>query len=137
VKFELFAARQDCVLRVSVGRHSIFLAGDLDVRAERELLARWPDALASEVMLISRGASSKGSGRKWIEASGAKLAIAAGGHAGAASRTETLARWRDAGIPVLDVHQEGDVAIGLGMQGFAVLGTARSARYPFAWRRVE
>jgi competence protein ComEC len=137
VRFESFAARQDCVLRVSVGHHSVFLAGDLDARAERELLARWPDALASEVMLISRGASSKGSDRQWIEASGATLAIAAGGNAGAAARAETLARWRDAGIAVLDVQREGDVQIGLGLQGFAVLGTARSARYPFAWRRLE
>jgi hypothetical protein len=28
------------------------------------------------------------------------------------------------------------VEIGLGMQGFAVLGTARAARHPFAWRRL-
>jgi beta-lactamase superfamily II metal-dependent hydrolase len=139
VDFESFVAgRQHCALRVSVNGHSLFLAGDLDSRAERILLARNPSsAVASQVMLISRGASSKGSSPQWIENSQAKLAIAAGGHDGAASRARTLARWRDAGIAVLDLHLEGDVEIGLGMQGFAVLGTARSARHPFAWRRGE
>jgi len=139
VRFESFATgRHDCALRVSVNRRSIFLAGDLDSGSEHRLLARWPsNALASDVVLISRGGSSRGSSRQWIENSRAKLAIAAGGHAGAASRARTLERWRDADIPVLDVHHEGDVEISLGMQGFAVLGTARSARYPFAWRRRE
>jgi competence protein ComEC len=137
VEIELFAAGAGgCVLRVSVAGHAMFFAGDLDMAAEQNLLARFPPAaLSSQVVLMSRGASARASGRKWIEASGARLAIAAGGHGGAASRAQALARWQAADVPVLDVLHEGGIEIGLGMQGFAVLSTARAARYPFAWRR--
>jgi competence protein ComEC len=140
IEFQIFAAgvRRDCVLRISVAGQSMFFAGDLDTPAEHWLLARFPPpALSSEVVLMSRGASARASDREWIEASGARLALAAGGQAGAASRQQTLARWQDADVQVIDVLREGDVEIGLGAQGFAVLSTARSARYPFAWRRVE
>ena len=137
VTFEILSAgRLDCVMRVSVGRHSFLLSGDLDERGERALLARRP-ALASDVILMSRGGSSQGSGLRWIEASQARLAIATGGRAAAASRARTLERWRAAGVPVLDVLREGDIEMRLGLQGFAVLGTARTARHPFAWRRLE
>jgi competence protein ComEC len=139
VAFEVFAAGpRDCALRVAVGPHAILLGGDLDARAERALLSRLPAGrLASDVVLMGRGASPQASSREWIETSAARLAIAAGGLPGSAARGRTLERWRDAGIPVLDMRYEGDVEIALRMQGFAVLGTARTARYPFAWRRVE
>jgi competence protein ComEC len=139
VTFEVFAAGpRDCALRVAAGPHAILLGGGLDARAERALLSRLPAGrLASDVVLMGRGASPQASSREWIETSAARVAIAAGGLAGSASRAETLGRWRDAGIPVLDTLYEGDIEIALGMQGFAVLGTARTSRYPFAWRRVE
>lgn len=137
VTFDMVAVgRRDCVLRVSVGPHSLFLAGDLDADGEGELLDRFPN-FASDVVLMSRGAGTQGSSPRWIEGSHARLAVAAGGAAGTASRERILDRWREAGVPVLDVQREGDLEIGLAQQGFAVLRTARSARYPFAWRRVE
>ena len=130
--------REYCVLRVSVGRFGVLLAGDLDAEAERGLVARLPDgALASELAFVPRQASARASSNQWIEASGARWAVASGGVAGSQSRAQALERWRRAGARVLDTRVDGGIDIGIGTQGITRLVTARSARHSFAWRRVD
>ena len=139
VRFQQFAAGRGaryCALRISVGAHAILLGGDLDVAAERELLARvGRHALASDAVLVSRHASPVASAPEWIEASGARLAIAAGGIVNSHSRGVTLARWRAAGAKVLDTRRDGGVELDLGTSAVEVIATARASRYPFVWRR--
>ena len=141
VRFQSFAAGAGgkyCVLRVSVGTHSILLGGDLDVPAERGLVARiGSGALASDVVLVSRQASSTASALEWIEASAARIAIATGGVANSRSRDETLARWRAAGATVIDTRRTGGLELGLGTSGVRVVAAARHSRYPFVWRRSQ
>jgi competence protein ComEC len=139
VAFEVFAAGggEYCALRIVAGDHALLLSGDLDARAERELLARWPPGLVNDVVVISRQAGAAGSSPEWIESSGAGLAIATGGIATSDARARTLARWRDAGVRVLDTRAVGAIQFVFGTRGITELATARSARYPFAWRRAE
>jgi len=141
VRFQSFAAGAGghyCALRVSVGAHAILLGGDVDVAAERGLVARvGPGVLASDVVLISRQASSMASAPEWIEASAAGLAIATGGIVNSRSREVTLARWRDSGAVVLDTRRDGGIELGLGTSGVHVVGAARASRYPFVWRRSQ
>ena len=141
VEFEIFAAgraREYCVLRVSASGHALLLAGDLDARAERELLARLPlRALASDVALMSRQAGAPGSVPEWIDSIHARLAIASGGISGSNSRALTIARWRASGARILDTRREGAIEFTFGTQGIVVRAPARAARYPFAWRRVD
>jgi beta-lactamase superfamily II metal-dependent hydrolase len=102
------------------------------------LLSRLPaGALASDAVLMSRQASALGSSPQWIEAAAAGLAIATGGVTASDSRAQAIARWRRAGVRVMDTREMGGIEIGFGTQGVALLATARTARYPFAWRRVE
>jgi beta-lactamase superfamily II metal-dependent hydrolase len=140
VEFQLFAAGRAgrfCVLRVATDSRAILLAGDLDVAAERSLIARLPSrALATDVATMPRQASSVASSAEWIEASTANLAIATGGIARAISRDTTLERWRRSGAVVLDTRRDGAIQVGLGTDGVTVI-RADSARYPFVWRRVR
>ena len=96
-----------------------------------------PGALASDVVLISRQASSMASAPEWIEASAAGLAIATGGIANSHSRGVTLARWRASGAKVLDTRRDGGIELGLGTSGVRVVAVARVSRYPFVWRRSQ
>jgi competence protein ComEC len=141
VRLQLFSAGKaggHCVLRISTGGWSMLLPGDMDVNAERDLLSRLPDGeLGSDVVLLSRQASSRGSALEWIEASRAVTAIATGGIAGSEARAQTLARWRHAGVHVLDTRALGGIQFAFGTPGVAAFEAARPARYPFAWRRVE
>jgi competence protein ComEC len=138
VQLEVFAAGggAHCVLRISAGGHALLLPGDLDAASERELLARWPShRLSSDVVVMSRQAGAAGSEPEWIESSGAALAIATGGIAMSGARARTLARWRRAGVRVLDTREVGAIQFVFGTRGVTGLVTARAARYPFAWRR--
>jgi competence protein ComEC len=141
IDFDIYRAGRDgdsCVLRVSAGRHSLLLAGDLDAAAEQELLARLPPhSLASDVVVMSRHAGAAGSSQEWIDSIRARLAVAAGGVAGSGARARTVDRWRGAGARILDTRRDGGIEIGFGSQGIVVRAAARAARYPFAWRRVE
>jgi competence protein ComEC len=136
VGFEMFGAGRGkyCVLRMVAGEHALLLPGDLDANAERELLARGR-AGRDDVVVLSRQAGGAGSGTEWIESSATGLAIATGGIATSDTRTRALARWRDSGSRVLDTRSVGAVQFVFGTQGISGLTTARSARYPFAWRR--
>jgi competence protein ComEC len=139
VEFMLRAAgpgRRFCVLRVSAAGHAMLLAGELDADSERALARRVPAEIRSDVVIVSRGASAAGSHGEWIEASGARLAIAAGGNTQARSRALVIERWRRSGARVLDTRQHGAIEIGIGTQGIVVSGVARGSRYPFAWRRL-
>jgi hypothetical protein len=52
------------------------------------------------------------------------------------ARARTLERWRDAGVRVLDTRAVGAIQFVFGTRGVTQIVTARSARYPFAWRRA-
>ena len=137
VEFEVFVAGGGdyCVLRIVVGDHALLLSGDLEAKAERELVARWPTRRGHDVVVMSRQAGAAGSGPEWIESSGVALAIATGGIATSDARARTLARWHDAGARVLDTRAVGAIQFVFGTRGISELALARSARYPFAWRR--
>jgi len=141
VNFQFLAAgrhREYCVLKVTVGDFSLLLAGDLDAPAERELIARLPrGALASDLAFAARQASAMASSPQWIEASGARWVVASGGVPGSQSRAQALERWRRAGARVLDTRADGGIALRIGTHGITALATARSARHPFAWRRLD
>jgi competence protein ComEC len=141
VRFQTFAAgagRKYCVLRLSAGSHAILLGGDVDIPAERALVARaGAGALASDAVLISRQASALASAPEWIEASAAVLAIATGGLVNSRSREVTLARWRASGAKVLDTRRDGGIELLLGTSGVRVVAVARVSRYPFVWRRSQ
>jgi competence protein ComEC len=139
VRFELLSSGMGarfCALRIVAGGRAMLMGGDLDAAAERALVARLgASRLASDVVIMSRHASSLGSARQWIEASGAGLAIATGGIA-SESRRVALARWRAAGARTLDTRADGAIVVEMGTKGVEILGVARRSRYPFAWRRL-
>jgi competence protein ComEC len=141
VHFETWVGGHDqrfCVLRVSVDGRGVLLSGDLDAAAERALVRREPaHAFASEAVIMGRQASSLASSAEWIEAAAPEWAIATGGVAPSDSRDRTVARWRESGARVLDTHRAGALELGLGTNGVQVHRLARSALYPFHWRRVE
>jgi competence protein ComEC len=139
VRFEVLTGGPDaryCALRVVARGRALLMGGDLDAAAERALAARLGARhLASDAVIMSRHASSLGSARQWIEASGAGLVIATGGIA-SESRRVAVARWRATGARILDTRTDGAIIVELGTNGLEILGIARRSRYPFAWRRL-
>ena len=138
VRFELLPGgpgARYCAMRIVAGDRALLLGGDLDAAAERALVDRDRSRLASDAVIMSRHASSLGSARQWIEASGAGLAIATGGIT-SESRRKAIARWSETGAQILDTRTDGAIVVELGTRGVAVVGVARRSRYPFVWRRL-
>jgi competence protein ComEC len=139
VRFELLpggSGAKYCALRVAAGDRALLMGGDLDAADERALVALDRSRLQSDAVIMSRHASSLGSARQWIEASGAGLAIASGGIT-SESRRKAIARWSAAGAQILDTRTDGAIVVELGTRGVEVVGVARRSRYPFAWRRLR
>jgi competence protein ComEC len=136
VAFVTHAVGRHCLLRVAVGEAAVTLSGDLDVAAERALLARLArGAMVSDLVVIGRQASDTASSSEWIENTAPGLAIATGGVEGAQSRRRVLDRWHRRGARILDTHVDGALVLRLGAHGITLEGTARSSRFPFHWRR--
>jgi competence protein ComEC len=136
VGFVTHVVGRHCLLRVAVGEAAVTLSGDLDVAAERALLARLArDAMASDLVVIGRQASDTASSSEWIENTAPGFAIATGGVEGAQSRRRVLDRWHRRGARILDTHVHGALVLRLGAHGIELEATARASRFPFHWRR--
>lgn len=136
VHFQTYVQGSQCLLRIVAGRTSLLLSGELDAAGERRLLARLaPGALASDVVLIGRQAGDSASSRQWIESTAPVLAVASGGLADARSRQRVIGRWRRLAGRVLDTRRDGALELQLADPGVSLIALARTARFPFHWRR--
>jgi competence protein ComEC len=103
------------VVRIQVAGHSVLLPGDLEARAEADLVASGAD-LRSEVIALAHHGSRTSSSDFFLEAVGATLAIASapcGGRFGM-PHAEVVARARREGLAVWWTGRDGAVMVGLG-----------------------
>jgi competence protein ComEC len=134
VRFDAWSLARHCLLRISAGRASLLMSGDLDARGEQAMVDKLGGALASDVVVMGRQASEIASSPQWIENTAPGLAVATGGIEGAQSRRRVIDRWRRV-ARVLDTRRDGGIRLQLGDQGVEVLAMAGSGRFPFHWRR--
>ena len=66
---------KSCVLRISSQHGSVLLTGDIELPAEREILARNTDGLKSDVLIVPHHGSKTSSTSVFVQAVGAKQAI--------------------------------------------------------------
>jgi competence protein ComEC len=103
------------VVRIQVAGHSVLLPGDLEARAESDLVASGAD-LHSEIIALAHHGSRTSSSDLFLDAVGAAVAIASapcGGRFGM-PHAEVLSRARREGLPVWWTGRDGAVMVGLG-----------------------
>src|SRR5204862_5328203 len=66
---------RSCVLKVSTASAAILLTGDAEARSEQEMLAREPDSVRSEVLLVPHHGSKTSSTDAFIDAVSPGVAI--------------------------------------------------------------
>jgi competence protein ComEC len=103
------------VVRIEVGGHSVLLPGDLEARAESDLVASGAN-LRSEVIVLPHHGSRTSSSDTFLEAVGAVLAIASAPCRGRFEmpHADVLARAEEAGLSVWWTGRDGAVMVGLG-----------------------
>jgi competence protein ComEC len=69
-----------CVLKITAGRHSMILPGDIGIREEADLLARMPERLKADILLAPHHGSKSSSSQPFLEAVAPSLAIFQAGY---------------------------------------------------------
>jgi competence protein ComEC len=102
-----------CVLKVTTERGELLLTGDVERRAEGQLLA---EALAADVVVVPHHGSATSSSAAFVAAVAAKLAIASAGFENRwrFPRPEVRARWQRSGARVVVTGEAGAVTVVLG-----------------------
>lgn len=119
-----------CVLRVSTGPHAILLTGDIERRAEAELLERSPPGRV-DILLVPHHGSRTSSTPPFVAATRPHWALVPSGHRNrwGFPKPDVVARWEAAGATVLVGSATGAIEFELHPQ--------RAIAPPQLWRAAD
>ncbi len=123
-----------CVLRIqSAGGRVLLLPGDVERRVEKQLVARRPERLAADVLVVPHHGSRTSSTPEFVRAVRPGYALFAVGYRNRFGfpRTEVVQRYLEVGATVLDTAQSGAIQLRLeaGKALQAVRARIRGRRY--------
>jgi competence protein ComEC len=119
-----------CVLKVSVGAHSMLLTGDIETPAEAELLKRSSGALPADVLLAPHHGSRTSSSAEFLAAVRPAVAVVPVGYRNRFRHPNPaiLERYANAGIPLRRTDLEGAVTVHLLEVKIEIKSQRRDAR---------
>jgi len=119
-----------CVLKVSVGAHSMLLTGDIEAPAEAELLERGAVALAADVLLAPHHGSRTSSSAEFLAAVRPAIAVVPVGYRNRFRHPNPaiLERYANAGILLRRTDLEGAVTVHLREENIEIKSERRDAR---------
>jgi competence protein ComEC len=125
---------QSCVLRITAGRASVLLTGDIERAAEEELV-KSNAASGVDVLLVPHHGSRTSSSEEFIAALAPRWAIVPAGYRNRFGHPgrEVLERYARAGVTLLRTDLDGAVSVILKQDAPEV--SAERARAPRYWRR--
>lgn len=131
---EVFRSDNDnsCVLRVVARGGSVLLAGDIEAVAERSMIGRSAEALASSVVVVPHHGSKSSSGADFVGAVAPRHAIHSAGWLNQFRHPHptTLERWAKAGAQNWRTDVQGAIRVDVDLTGVQVSAEReRSARY--------
>ncbi|CAG0973533.1 ComE operon protein 3 [Burkholderiales bacterium] len=119
-----------CVIRVQDRFGVALLAGDIEMKSERELLASQAQALRADVLLVPHHGSKTSSTAPFVAAVAPRLAVFTLGYRNRFGhpKDEVLARYREQGARVLRTDLEGAIEIRFRHDGPEARGYRAAAR---------
>ena len=108
-----------CVLRVSNGRYSVLLPGDIEEPAEQQLLARHGQDLAATVVVAPHHGSNTSSGPDFVRAAAPAYVLFSSGYLNRYGfpRAPVLRRYHAAGAVLLTTAESGAISFSAGPRG--------------------
>lgn len=102
-----------CVLKITAAGRSVLLAGDIERGAERALVARSPQALASDVVVVPHHGSRSSSSAEFVRAAGAQAAVFSVGYLNPFRHPHPLvwSRWATGGARNWRTDSQGAIRI--------------------------
>jgi competence protein ComEC len=122
---------QSCVLRISIGEHSILLAGDIEKNSETRLLKEHADKLPTSLLVAPHHGSKSSSSVDFVAATLPDYTVFTAGYRNRFGhpKEEVLQRYADSGAELLRSDEDGAILVEMNAQGLQV------ERYRKAHRR--
>jgi competence protein ComEC len=120
---------RSCVLRVSVGKSTLMLTGDIEAAAETELLRQL--GTGTEVISMPHHGSRTSSTLPFVAATSPDYVLVSAGHENRFGhpKDDIVRRWKARSSVVLDTSASGAIRMGLcANQAPTLLGTSRDGR---------
>ncbi len=110
---------QSCVLRVDAGGTSALLTGDIDARAERQLVDADRNALAAQILVVPHHGSRTSSTEPFLDSVGPRVAVFQVGYRNRFGHPHPTvrARYEGRGIPLPRTDRDGAVRIDVAPAG--------------------
>ena len=126
---------RSCVLRVTVGEHALLLPADIEMKSERELLARVPDKLRAQVLIVPHHGSRTSSTPEFVAAVQPEVAIFTVGYRNRFQhpKPDVVARYQALNAQLLQSDTAGAIAITMPGKGPIEIQSYRKQN-PRYWR---
>lgn len=111
-----------CVLRISIGKHSVLLAADIEKDAERHLLQQHPDQLPATLLVVPHHGSKTSSTAQFVTAVHPRHAVFTMGYRNRYGhpKPEVVERYRAAGSELLRSDQDGALIVDMDAENFTI-----------------
>ncbi|GAB3385204.1 DNA internalization-related competence protein ComEC/Rec2 [Lysobacter fragariae] len=131
--FPYLKNESSCILRIESAHGSVLLTGDIGDVIERELVHRYGETLASDVVVVAHHGSAGSSDPEFVAASRARFALVSSGFGNRFGhpRAEVMERWRSAGAQTIDTAASGAIRIDLREGG--IRAETRRGAQPRLW----
>ena len=113
---------RSCVLRIATAHGAVLLTGDIELRSEQELLARAPQKLRADVLVVPHHSSRTSSTDEFIAAVQPRWAVLPVGYRNRFGhpKEEVVARYRARGAQMLRTDNAGAVLVRIDGEGTVV-----------------
>jgi competence protein ComEC len=124
-----------CVVKVSDGKHSVLLTGDIDAVSEYLLYHKQYDQLDSDIILVPHHGSNTSSRTKFIQAVSPQIAIASLAKSGRwrLPSTSVVERYQAQGAIWMDTATSGQITVNLSAEGIHI--TTQRSKNEDLWFR--
>ncbi|HEU0234747.1 MAG TPA: DNA internalization-related competence protein ComEC/Rec2 [Gallionella sp.] len=111
-----------CVLRISTGKHSVLLAGDIEKNSEQRLIKEHADKLFTSLLVVPHHGSKSSSSDEFVAATLPDYAVFTAGYRNhfGHPKKEVLQRYADSGAELLRSDEDGAILVEMNAQGIQV-----------------
>jgi len=113
---------RSCVLRISIGKHSVLLASDIEKGSERQLLNTYRDKLPATLLIAPHHGSKTSSTPAFVQAVHPRYVLFTMGYRNRYHHPypQVYARYRDAGSERLRSDADGAIIVNMNKENFSV-----------------
>ncbi len=131
---EISNNNRGCVLRISIGQHSILLAADIEKESERRLLQQHAEQLRATLLVVPHHGSKTSSTPDFVAAVHPQYAVFTAGYRNRFGhpKEEVLERYRAAGSELLRSDNDGAIEVEMDAQHITV--ARYRSNHPHYWQ---